>query len=77
MKTLKMSLRGVVANLEETPSSQERAFWRVTFGAAETMSVPIATDAKALHDRPIAADLIAELVRFSRVEEAMAATRTY
>lgn len=75
-----MSLRGVVENLEETPSSQLRAFWRETFGAAETMSVPTATDAKALHDRPIArppvVDLIAELVRFTRVD-AMAETRTH
>ena len=38
-----MSLRGVVENLEETPSSQVRAFWRETLGAAETMSVPTAT----------------------------------
>lgn len=43
-----MSLRGVVENLEETPSSQLRAFWRDTPGAAETMSVPVASEAKAL-----------------------------
>lgn len=42
-----MSLRGVVQNLEETPSSQVRAFWRDTDGATETMSVPTAADAKA------------------------------
>lgn len=61
-----MSLRGVVENLEETPSSQLRAFWRETLGAAETMSVPAATAAYALNfdDPPIASapatDLIAE-----------------
>lgn len=40
-----MSLRGVVENLEETPSSQERAFWRETFGAADTKSEPTAIEA--------------------------------
>jgi len=40
--TLKMSLRGVVENLEARPSSQVRAFWRETLDAAETMSVPVA-----------------------------------
>lgn len=44
-KTLKRSLRGVVENLEETPSSQVRAFWRQTSGAADTKSVPTATEA--------------------------------
>lgn len=74
-----MSLTGVVEKFDETPSSQERAFWRETFGAAETMSVPTATDAKALHDPPIErppdTDLNDELVRLSRMD-AMAATRT-
>lgn len=46
-ETLKMSLRGVVENLEETPSSQDRAFWRATPGAAETRSEPMARDAYA------------------------------
>lgn len=41
--TLKMSLIGVVENLEETPSSQLRAFWRETLDAAEIMSDPVAT----------------------------------
>ena len=57
-----MSLRGVVENLEETPSSQLRAFWRETSGAAETISVPTATDAYALPpvERAPTIDLIAE-----------------
>ena len=46
MRTQKMSLRGVVENLEATPSSQDRAFCSDTPGAAETMSVP--TDANPL-----------------------------
>ena len=41
-----MSLRGVVENLEATPSSQDRAFCSDTPGAAETMSDP--TDANPL-----------------------------
>lgn len=41
-ETLKMSLIGVVEKLEETPSSHVRAFWRETFDAAESMSVPVA-----------------------------------
>lgn len=45
---MKMSLRGVVENLEETPSSQLRAFWRDTPGAAETISAPLPSEAKAL-----------------------------
>ena len=46
MRTQKMSLRGVVENLEATPSSQDRAFCSDTPGAAETMSDP--TDANPL-----------------------------
>lgn len=41
--SLKMSLIGVVENLEETPSSQLRAFWRETLDAAEIMSDPVVT----------------------------------
>lgn len=44
-QTLKSSLRGVVENLEETPSSQVRAFWRRTSAAADTKSVPTVTEA--------------------------------
>lgn len=40
-----MSLREVVENLEETPSSQLLAFCSETFGAADTRSVPSETDA--------------------------------
>ena len=48
-----MSLRGVVENLEETPSSQLRAFWRETLCAVATMSVPASTlVAKYLSDTP-------------------------
>lgn len=51
-----MSLRGVVEKPEETPSSQLRAFWRATLGAAETRSVPTATEeAYALTEFPIPA----------------------
>lgn len=51
--TLKMSLRGVVEKLEETPSSQLRAFWRETLCAVATMSVPASTlVAKYLSDTP-------------------------
>lgn len=72
-----MSLRGVVENLEATPSSQLRAFCRETSGAAATMSVPASTfAAKALKGvapirRPPAIDFMAEqLVRF-RIVDAM------
>lgn len=34
--------------MEDTPSSQERAFWREAFGAWEIRSVPTATEAKLL-----------------------------
>lgn len=51
MDALKMSWRGVVEKLEATPSSQERAFWRLTPGAAEMMSPPTAKDAKVLRRR--------------------------
>lgn len=54
-----MSLREVVENLEEMPSSQVLAFCRDTFGAAVTRSVPSAIEAKALVDRPVN-DLIAD-----------------
>ena len=51
--TLKMSSRGVVEKLEETPSSQLRAFWRETLCAVATMSVPASTlVAKYLSDTP-------------------------
>lgn len=51
--SLKMSLTGVVENLEETPSSQLRAFWRETLCAVATMSVPASTlVAKYLSDTP-------------------------
>ena len=50
-----MSLRGVVEKPEETPSSQLRAFWRATLGAAETRSVPTTTEAYALIEFPIPA----------------------
>lgn len=39
-----MSCKGVVANLEETPSSYEQALGRETSGAAETMSDPTIDD---------------------------------
>lgn len=60
--TLKMSLIGVVAKLEETPSSQVRAFWRETSCAAETMSLPTATDAYALDDVGIRRLSITDLI---------------
>lgn len=61
-----MSLRGVVENLEARPSSQVRAFWRETLGAAETMSVPVATFAKNLVPRAADTDLmILEPPRFT------------
>lgn len=70
-----MSLTGVVENLEETPSSQLRAFWRETSGAAETMSVPTATAAKARDEAPIRIDstseLIAEALTRFRIADAM------
>lgn len=44
-QTLKISLIEVVEKLEETPSSQLLAFWRLTSGAADIISVPTATDA--------------------------------
>lgn len=56
--TLKIWERGVVEKLEETPSSQKRAFWRETPGAEETMSVPTDTDAKALRAIAAAAALL-------------------
>lgn len=67
-----MSLSGVVANLDETPSSQERAFWREMPGAAEIKSDPTATDAYALDgwSQPITDFITA--VRFSIAEEAIA-----
>lgn len=61
--TLRMSLSGVVANLDETPSSQERALWRETSGAADIKSDPTATDAYPL-DAAAHADLTTA-VRFS------------
>lgn len=66
-----MSANGVVENLEETPSSQLRAFWRETPGAAEVMSVPSESFEKALDKTPIgeifAADLKAgEFLSFRR-----------
>lgn len=64
-----MSLREVVANLEETPSSQERAFWRETSGAADIKSEPTATDAYALD--ALTVDFNND-VRFSNTEEAIA-----
>nr|GLL46624.1 ATP-dependent (S)-NAD(P)H-hydrate dehydratase-like [Ipomoea trifida] len=57
-----MSLRGVVEKLEETPSSQERAFWREALGAAEIRSEPTATDAYDLNLLTIDFTII---VRFS------------
>lgn len=69
--SLKMSLRGVVAKLEETPSSQLRAFWRETLGAAATMSVPASTlVTRYLTAAPIRRPPKAEeqLVRFRIVE---------
>lgn len=74
---MKMSLRGVVENLEDTPSSQVRAFWRETSGAADTMSLPTAIDAYDLDDSPIrrpsASDLRADGVdRFRMSDAAMA-----
>lgn len=70
-----MSLRGVVENLEETPSSQLRAFWRETSGAAETKSVPTATDAYALDDaairRPLTTVFKAEELLPFRIRDAM------
>lgn len=66
---MKISLRGVVENLEETPSSQERAFWRETLGAAATMSVPEASLAKDLRDAPIRSPATADQVaRFTIVD---------
>lgn len=58
---LKMSDNGVVENLEETPSSQLRAFWSETPGAAEVMSVPSESFEKALDETPIRALLAADL----------------
>lgn len=70
-----MSLSGVVENLEDTPSSQLRAFCRATSGAAETMSVPTATAAKARDEAPIRIDstseLIAEPLTRFRIADAM------
>lgn len=65
-----MSFSGVVEKLEETPSSQERAFWRETPGAAAIMSLPEATDAKALEDTPKSKiDFQADgVVRFSKID---------
>lgn len=45
MITLKISLIGVVENFEETPSSQDRAFCRETFGAATVTSLPTEIEA--------------------------------
>jgi hypothetical protein len=77
-QTLKMSVRGVVANLEDTPSSQLRAFWRETFGAAATMSEPASTFAeKALKGAaeilkpPLAIGFTAEQVVRLRIVDAM------
>lgn len=65
-----------MANLEDTPSSQLRAFWRETSGAAASKSVPASTLAtKALNGvapirRPPATDLREEkLVRFNIVDD--------
>lgn len=70
--TLKMSFREVVANLDETPSSQERAFWRETSGAADIKSEPTATEAYPLEAwNPLTMDFKSP-VRFSNAEEAMA-----
>ena len=70
-----MSLSGVVENLEETPSSQLRAFWRAASGAADTISVPTATAAKARDEARIRIDstseLIAEALTRFRIAEAM------
>lgn len=76
--SLNMSLRGVVENLEETPSSQERAFWRETSGAADTMSVPTDSDAYALDASAIRRVLTIDfiIVTFSMVD-AMAIALPY
>jgi len=70
--SLKMSLRGVVENLEETPSSQLRAFWRETLCAVATMSVPASTlVAKYLSGTPpirMPEEEEEKLVRFRIVE---------
>lgn len=75
--TLKISVNGVVENLEETPSSQLRAFWRETPGAAEVMSVPSESFEKALEKTPIrppfAADLKAGEFLSLRIDIAIAA----
>jgi hypothetical protein len=77
-QTLKMSFRGVVANLEDTPSSQLRAFWRETSGAAATMSVPASTfaakalkGAAAIWRPPIAVGFTAEQLVRLRIVDAM------
>jgi len=73
---LKISDNGVVENLEETPSSQLRAFWRETPGAAEVMSVPSASFEKPLDETPIralfAADLSADKFLSFRIDIAIA-----
>ena len=71
-RTLNKSLRVVVENLDSTPSSQLRAFWRETPGAAAIRSVPTETEAKA-RDAPAAAATTRRLPadRFN-IAEAMA-----
>lgn len=54
-------------NLDDTPSSQVRAFCRETSGATETMSVPTAKEAKLLLDAILRT---VELIRFV-IKEAM------
>lgn len=63
---------GVVENLDSTPSSQLRAFWRETSGAAETRSVPTETEAKARDRRFPATDFIIVAVDRFIIAEAMA-----
>lgn len=51
--TLKISVNGVLKNLEETPSSQLRVFWRETPCAAELMSITSESFEKPLEATPI------------------------
>ena len=72
-----MSVSGVVANLDETPSSQERALWRETSDEADIKSEPTATDANALDAwKPPIAELITD-VRFSNAEKAIASSSDF
>ena len=61
----------MVENLDSTPSSQLRAFWRETSGAAAIRSVPTETEAKARDAAAAAATRRLPADRFN-IAEAMA-----